>query len=1196
MTIYISIFLGFLLTSFSFLILYKLRSKIGLAPLFILLGAIQYFQSNLGELFSVKILDDTILYPVSTILFSGLLFAILLIYIKEGVANARAVIIGVVLSNVVMSLMLQVAYAFQYANNQLSDVIATEVLINISIKHLFISTAVLIIELLMLVVIYQFLIEKFKKLPFLLLMFITLATVLIFDAVIFNLVYFGNPLVIESSLISEIASKSIIALLYVSILYFYLKYFDERKARFKFITSHNRGVFSILKFSKIHDFTNVKEEDAKQKITFEIESALNNISDGFVSLDNNWCFTYANVKTGEFLKENPEDLIGKQIWTVFPDNKALTFSKLYHKAVKTQQVQYVESYYEPLDRWFENRVYPSKEGLIIYFRDITEQKQAKENLINSELLFRELTSTAPVGIFRMDLDGTCSYVNKQWIEYAAMSFEDAMGFGWTNAIHPEDRERVLNEWMQVVPTGDDFNVDFRFLNADGKVLFISVKAVGTYNSNNKLYGYIGICLDITQAKEAKQKLTNSEILFKRLTSEAPSGIFQTDIDGSCNYVNDKWTQYAGLTYNEAMGYGWAEAIHPDDRERIEIEWQDYMSSERLELETEFRFLHKNNKVVWVSVKTVGIFDADNKLIGYIGMAIDTTERKEAEAELTRSELLFRGLAANAPVGIFKTDIEGACNFANEEWLKYSGLTFNESMGFGWSTAIHADDYDRVLQEWQKFVISKTKFNVDFRFVTKEGVITWMSVRAIGLYDSNKNLYGYIGMNLDITERKKAEEQLKENEKYLDNILNNIGDPIFVKDDQSRLILVNDAFCAVFGMTREAILGKNLTENIALMEAKTLLDMDREVIKTGVEIVHEETVSLNNKETRTFSIKKTRFVDSNNNRQIIGLLRDVTNTKKIDEQIRKSHQRLTAHINNSPLAIIEWNKDFIVTNWSKQAKNIFGWQESEAIGKHFHDLNLVFKDDIAMINIIYKELTKGELKNNRIINRNNTKENKVIYCEWYNSVLLSPNGETESFLSMVQDVTERVEIEKSIAENEEKFSKVFNSSLIGYSIIDSKHVRVDVNETMAKMLESTRKHLIGKTMEEAKIEVSDDFYFNQKKRLLNKLLKNGYLYNETVDRTLISGKKISLLTSVEAVEISGETHALFAVIDNTEKKITELELESYRNNLEELVELRTDEVNSKNVELERMNKLFVGRELKMRELKNIIKELNSKNEK
>ncbi|NRD22648.1 PAS domain S-box protein [Winogradskyella litoriviva] len=1789
-----------------------------MAPLFMLVGAIHFFQSNFGKLFSVEILDDVIIYPISSILFVCILFTVLLIYIKEGVTSTKAVITGIVITNLILSLLVL------FINRHQPESLTSELIFNIHLKSVFINTFLGLAELLMLVILYQTLINRLKKTSLIFVLILSLLAVSIFHSVVYNVIYNFNNSALTTLITSQTIANSILALCYGILLYVYLKYFDIRKTHFKFISNKNIDIFSILKFNKTSANQYVKNENDNQKIFFDIESTLNNISDGFISLDSNWYYTYINKKAADLLGRTPESLIGKHIWTEFPEGIGRSFYKAYYKAVETQETIYFEDYYEPLDKWFENRVYPTEDGITIYFRDITEKiqadshnhklgslinsseqfiglaslegkpfylnsngralvglaenedlpetiykfyppeykhevknqqmsevfnnekwtgethfinfktnklipvevsrflirdsnsnspialgivatditerkaseneildiqqkmqaairignighwswdiskdevywsdfmykiydvpkdtvieyntasncvhpedkkvyneisaqrikdksnkpfeyrilskdgsikyvmvqmevvetpsgvpikfhgtvidvterKTAEEKLANSELLFRQLTTTAPVGMFRMQLDGSCNFVNQQWEEYACMSYNDAMGFGWTNAIHPDDRERVLNAWMKIVPTGKDFNVDFRFLNPDGKILWMTVKAVGNYNSSNKLYGYIGICLDVSETKLAQENLKKSEKLFKRLTSKAPVGIFQTDAEGACNYVNDKWLQHSGLAYEEAMGAGWANALHPDDLDRIVKEWQNYLLTDETELKTHFRFLHKNDNVVWVTVKTVATFDAENNLNGYIGMTIDVTESKQAEENLINSELLFRGLSTHAPVGIFKTDKVGVCNFVNAEWINYSGLSFDQAMGLGWTSALHKEDKDRVIKSWQISIQKQKEFITDCRFETKEGIVTWLSVKAVCYYDTNNNLNGYIGMCVDITERKLAEEQLKTNEKYLENILNNIGDPVFVKDEQSRMILVNDALCSIFSMSRENILGKTMAENVPMEERNRFLANDRHIIETGIENVNEETVSLNNtelrsistkktrfidsngnkyiigvirditerkkaeneiaemqgkieaairignigywswdiekdevywsdlmydiydvdrgaklkydtvlsrvhpedrdfhdkitqdrilskntdpfeyrvlctdqrvkyvtvqteviedeqgnaikfqgtvlditekkkaeiklinseklfkrlisnapiailqsdkyglcnyvnkewlnytgqtfeeamefgfvkavhpddredvinkwkqavateenvnivyrclkkddsiswllnnsvkiynannefsgfissviditeakkaeeielkskqylndilnnigdpvfvknsesklilvndalcnvfglpreeilgktlgerkpakeretlfkiekhiletgeevvneetvslnfKEPRTFSIKKTRYIDNDSNKLIIGVLRDITERKKVEEEIRKTHQRLTTHLNNSPLAVIEWDKEFNITNWSVQAENIFGWDEQEVIGKHFREFNLVYNEDEFLISKFYNDLKNGKVNYNRVINRNNTKENKVIYCEWYNSVLLCPKGNIESYFSIVLDVTERIEIEKSIAESEEKFSKVFHSSLIGYSIINSDQIRVDVNETMAKMLESTRAHLIGKTMEDANVDRLDDFYYDQKSRLFKKLMKDGFLNNETVDRVLVSGKKISLLCSVEAIEIAGETHALFAVIDNTENKITETELENYRNNLEELVEIRTEEVKSKNIQLERMNKMFVGRELKMRDLKKVIKDLKNKYE-
>ncbi|WP_452227500.1 PAS domain S-box protein [Lacinutrix cladophorae] len=1173
---------------------------------------------------------------------------------------------------------------------------------------------------------------------------------------------------------------------------------------------YNEEIFTVLNYRS--KYLKLLSE---QRIVSTFENSINNISDGFISLDKNLCYTFVNKKAGEILGRIPSDLIGKYIWEEFPESENLPFYLAYNKAMKTQETQVFQDYYEPLDMWFESRIYPSSNGLTIYFTDITEKKKVdaknqlllsltetsddfiglatlggkpiylnakgrnlvglgidenmpdsisdffpkyyhktiekehltsifktskwkgetefknfstgalipiemsgflirdkettepialgivakdktdkkktEQKLINSELLFRGLTSNAPVGIFKTEKDGSCNFVNEQWIEYSGIPFKEAMGFGWSNAIHPKDKNRVLKAWEAFVFTEKKYDIDLRFFNKKkNKTTWLRVKSEKLYDANHVLYGYIGICIDITDRKKAEKQLIESEQLFKKLSSEAPAGIFQTDINGSCNYVNDRWSKYAGLSFDEAMGFGWAATIHPEDKDRIMKEWQAYVLSKNIELETQFRFLHKNKKNTWVAVKTVGTFDANNNLNGYIGMAIDVTDKKNTEEKLINSELLFRRLSSNAPVAIFQTDKEGVCNFVNEEWVKYSGLTFEESLGFRWSSAIHIEDRDRVLNEWKQAVASQTElisdfrlldkkgktkwvtaksvglfdvnnelygyigtlidvterkeaeeklirsemmfrgltsnapvaivrttkdgecsfvneefmkytglsfeesmgldwikalhskdkdrvlkewveavndnkdFISEFRFVNKKGKVTWVSVKVIGLFDEKNKLNGYAGTCIDVTERKSSEEKIKESQQYFENIINNIGDPVFVKDDQSKIILVNDALCAMFNKTRADIIGQISAINVSIDKKEKFLSKDKEVLLTGVENVTEETLNLNKNDLRTISTKKTRFIDSNKNKFIIGVIRDLTKEKKAEEEKRKAHQRLATHLNNSPLAIIEWDKDFIVTNWSIQAQNIFGWKEHEALGKHFKDLDLVYHEDLEPITSIANSLMNAEVKTNRSINRNNTKAKEMIYCEWYSSVLLSEDGQVETVFSLVQDVTERIQYDEKIKESEEKFSKVFQANVIGFSIVNNKDVRIEVNETMAKIFETTRENLIGKTFEEAKVTVLDSAYYEQKQKIKDKFKKDGYLNNENISRTLVSGNKINLLVSVEAIEIAGEPHALIAVVDVTEKKKVELELEKHRNNLEALVKVRTSELENEKI--------------------------------
>lgn len=127
------------------------------------------------------------------------------------------------------------------------------------------------------------------------------------------------------------------------------------------------------------------------------------------------------------------------------------------------------------------------------------------------------------------------------------------------------------------------------------------------------------------------KLTANEELFRMLASNAPVGIFLTDKQGRCRYVNDQWCRMAGITSEQAMGMGWSDALHPDDRDNLLIAWRAATRRAR-KFDTEHRFLAANGKVVWVAISSVPVRDKKGRAIGYVGTATDITERKRAEEE------------------------------------------------------------------------------------------------------------------------------------------------------------------------------------------------------------------------------------------------------------------------------------------------------------------------------------------------------------------------------------------------------------------------------------------------------------------------------------------------------------------------------------------------------------------------------------
>ena len=815
MNIYVSLVLQFSLIASSILILFKFRKTLGLAPLYLFLGAIQYLQSLSGTRISLTVFDDLTVYPGSVIIFSSILFAVLLIYIKEGTTSARVLILGMIISNFLLLVLYSVTYDPKLTSQAVNDVESPSFFL-LNYKYFAVGEILLLLDFIWMVVIYQFLISKIKKLPFFLVLFTSLVIVLFFDAILFNLIFNYGEKDFNQLLLGQIFGKSIAALILAFILYAFLKFIDADDYKATFIANQDRDVFSILQYKKKYLDLKVEKHESEEKLTTQLENSLNNISDGFIALDTNWCYTYVNKKAAGLLGKSIEDLIGKHIWTEFPEGEGLSFYKAYHEAVETQKTIYFEDYYEPLDKWFENRIYPSKEGLTIYFTDITEIKKADTD----NQMLRSLIETSDEFIGLASLDGKPIY-----------------------------------------------------LNANGRKLV-----------------------------ELNTDLENID----SITDFFPQAYKDVIINEHLPYIN-KNNKWSGETHLKNFKTG----------DLIPIEKSGFLIKDL-----------KTNQPIALGI-----------------VAKDITQRKEAEEKLKNSERQFRRLAANAPVAIFQSNVEGNCNYVNEEWLKYSGQTFEEALGFGWSNAIHPDDRTMVLEGWKESILYKEKKIQDFRLLHKNGEVKWITSKGVGVFDSNMELTSYIGILNDITERKKAEEQVLKSEKYLENIINNIADPVFVKDEHSHILLANDAFCKLVDLPKEDVIGKTLAENVSPSERDEAFKIDKQVIDSGIDNINEETMTLSNKETRIISTKKTRFVDSSNTIFLIGVIRDITERKKAEIELENYKNNLEKLV-ETRTAELEKEKE------KAQSADLM---KSAFLATMSHELRTPMNSIIGFTGILIKEL-------------------------------------------------------------------------------------------------------------------------------------------------------------------------------------------------------------------------------------------------
>jgi PAS domain S-box-containing protein len=198
-------------------------------------------------------------------------------------------------------------------------------------------------------------------------------------------------------------------------------------------------------------------------------------------------------------------------------------------------------------------------------------------------------------------------------------------------ILPDDLPSVRERIEQSIATGRDYHVRYRMQAPGGEIRWLEAFGRLAFDADGQPIRLAGVCMDVTDNKQAEESLVESERRFKTLASEVPVGIFQTDADGNCLFVNEQWLELAGISSERALGRGWIEALHPDDRNRVENEWHEAANSAR-PFASEYRFRTPAGQVAWLKGSAVALRDGSGRVTDYIGSVIDITERKRAEEQ------------------------------------------------------------------------------------------------------------------------------------------------------------------------------------------------------------------------------------------------------------------------------------------------------------------------------------------------------------------------------------------------------------------------------------------------------------------------------------------------------------------------------------------------------------------------------------
>ena len=456
-------------------------------------------------------------------------------------------------------------------------------------------------------------------------------------------------------------------------------------------------------------------------------------------------------------------------------------------------------------------------------------------------------------------------------------------------VHPEDQAGVLEARRRVLEDGAPYVSEYRVVGKDGEVRWYTSQGEAQRDASGKVVRVHGVNRDITEEKRREIELRESEARFRAMANSAPSPVWVTRAEGGVEFVNEAFVEFFGQDRDELLGDRWMELMHPDDRDAVV---QLYREKRVLHQPYGWhaRFRNAQGEYRWVSARCSPRSGPDGGFMGYVGIAFDITADRQASAALRESEARFRIVADSAPVNLWMSDEKGACAYLNRAQRDFWGLGEDYLDTFDWGATVHPDDAEALWAVQGRAMERQEPFEAEARFRRADGEWRILHTTAQPRIDAEGNFVGMIGVNVDVTDIRMAEQALRESEARFRAMADSAPSPIWVSGPEGGIDFINQAGLEFFGAP-ENILGMAWVDRLHPDERPRVMVVRNAAFERREGFTFEARFLNGQDQYRWMRCTtRTRFGADGEFLGFLGIAFDVTDAREAQENLKMQERR------------------------------------------------------------------------------------------------------------------------------------------------------------------------------------------------------------------------------------------------------------------------------------------------------------------